>query len=226
MLMKLACLLLSVPLLTNGVNLVQFGPIKLKNNSTFWALFQPQPEVSKFPPIIEYFAQKIQAQFSNYVHEDLSRPPTWDKPTYTLSAADQLFFYPPETTTMKLSTTTANNVEKDEEYVEVEDVGSYIIKNNSTDEMESPNNQTNVFGDLEDEDEDAKNTTSTSTEKYFEVVTPPMKIKPHINVIILGEVDITPQLPNKTYGEVFDPNNLIILRNEVSTESDHLNKTL
>lgn len=30
--------------------------------------------ISKFPPILEYFVQRIQSAFSNYVHEDLSRP--------------------------------------------------------------------------------------------------------------------------------------------------------
>ncbi|EFA04493.2 hypothetical protein TcasGA2_TC014799 [Tribolium castaneum] len=51
--------------------------------------------VSKFPPIIEYFVQRIQSQNSNYVHEDLSRPPTWEKPIYTLSPSEQLTAYQP-----------------------------------------------------------------------------------------------------------------------------------
>ncbi|KAK5646988.1 hypothetical protein RI129_005452 [Pyrocoelia pectoralis] len=45
--------------------------------------FNPQPSVSKFPLILEFIVQQIQAHFSNYVFEDLSRPPTWDKPAYT-----------------------------------------------------------------------------------------------------------------------------------------------
>lgn len=36
--------------------------------------------------------QKIQSHFSTYANEDLSRPPTWDKPVYTLSPEDQQFF--------------------------------------------------------------------------------------------------------------------------------------
>lgn len=32
--------------------------------------------ISKFPPILEYLVQRIQSAFSNYVHEDLSRPAT------------------------------------------------------------------------------------------------------------------------------------------------------
>jgi hypothetical protein len=51
--------------------------------------------VSKFPPIIEYFVQRIQSQNSNYIHEDLSRPPTWEKPVYTLSPSEQLTAYQP-----------------------------------------------------------------------------------------------------------------------------------
>lgn len=50
--------------------------------------FGNQPSTSKFPPIIEFFVQRIQTQFSNYVYEDLSRPPTYDKPVYTLSPAE------------------------------------------------------------------------------------------------------------------------------------------
>lgn len=39
-------------------------------------------QVSKFPPVIEHFVQLIQKYFSNYVYEDLSRPPTWDSPNF------------------------------------------------------------------------------------------------------------------------------------------------
>lgn len=52
---------------------------------------RPPDSVSQFPPIIEFFVQKIQSQYSNYIHEDLSRPPTWNKPVYTLSPEDQAF---------------------------------------------------------------------------------------------------------------------------------------
>lgn len=51
--------------------------------------------VNKFPPIIEYFVQRIQTQNSNYIYEDLSRPPTWEKPVYTLSPSEQLTAYQP-----------------------------------------------------------------------------------------------------------------------------------
>lgn len=52
----------------------------------------PEGSVSQFPPIIEFFVQKIQSQYSNYIHEDLSRPQTWNKPTYSLSPEDQAVF--------------------------------------------------------------------------------------------------------------------------------------
>ncbi|XP_031345469.1 uncharacterized protein LOC116172397 [Photinus pyralis] len=43
----------------------------------------PQPSVSKFPPVLEFVVQQIQSYFSNYVYEDLSRPATWDTQVYT-----------------------------------------------------------------------------------------------------------------------------------------------
>lgn len=49
----------------------------------------PSPSTSKFPPIIELLVQRLQAQFSTYVYEDLSRPPTYEKPVYTLSPEEQ-----------------------------------------------------------------------------------------------------------------------------------------
>lgn len=45
----------------------------------------PQPSVSKFPPIVEFVLQRIQAHNSVYIYEDLSRPPTWDSPYYATS---------------------------------------------------------------------------------------------------------------------------------------------
>lgn len=34
--------------------------------------------ISKFPPVLEYLLQRVQSMNSNYVYEDLSRPPTYD----------------------------------------------------------------------------------------------------------------------------------------------------
>ncbi|XP_019761594.2 uncharacterized protein LOC109538679 isoform X1 [Dendroctonus ponderosae] len=55
-------------------------------------IFIPAETVSKFPAVVEFFVQKIQASQSNYVYEDLSRPPTYDKPVFTLSPEDQIAF--------------------------------------------------------------------------------------------------------------------------------------
>lgn len=38
--------------------------------------------VNRFPPFLEHFVQLIQRYFSNYVHEDLSRPPSWNSPNF------------------------------------------------------------------------------------------------------------------------------------------------
>lgn len=54
--------------------------------------------VSKFPPILEYLLQKIQSMNSNYIYEDLSRPPTYDSLDFnkttprTSSTTTQAFF--------------------------------------------------------------------------------------------------------------------------------------
>lgn len=75
----------------------------------------PQPSTSKFPPIIELIVQRIQAQFSTYVYEDLSRPQTWDKPVYTLSPEEQAT----ETATVSQNVrpTTQATVEEPERFV-------------------------------------------------------------------------------------------------------------
>lgn len=44
------------------------GPIKIYGDGT----------ESKFPLLIEYFVQRIQNYFSTYVHEDMSRPASWE----------------------------------------------------------------------------------------------------------------------------------------------------
>ncbi|KAG5888645.1 hypothetical protein JTB14_021270 [Gonioctena quinquepunctata] len=78
--------------------------------------FRPQVTVSQFPPFFEFFLQKIQSQFSTYVHEDLSRPPTWEKPVYTLSPQDQLFFSESQSTSE--ATTSVTSPSPPEEHVE------------------------------------------------------------------------------------------------------------
>lgn len=66
-----------------------FKIIQLRPGLIAIRLFWGNGTVDKFPPIIEYFVQRIQSMNSNYVYEDLSRPPTWEKPVYTLSPSDQ-----------------------------------------------------------------------------------------------------------------------------------------
>lgn len=65
----------------------------------------PSPTTSKFPPIIELLVQRLQTQFSTYVYEDLSRPPTYEKPVYTLTPEEEATATEPliftETTTAK-----------------------------------------------------------------------------------------------------------------------------
>lgn len=39
-------------------------------------------DVLKFPPFIEHIVQLVQRYFSNYIYEDLSRPPSWDSPNF------------------------------------------------------------------------------------------------------------------------------------------------
>ncbi|KAK9870513.1 hypothetical protein WA026_008070 [Henosepilachna vigintioctopunctata] len=70
------------------VRLVIFSPIK-----QFFQNGSPATTVNKLPPVLEFILQRIQSANSNFVHEDLSRPPTWEKPVYTLSPAEEEFFY-------------------------------------------------------------------------------------------------------------------------------------
>lgn len=66
---------------------VQVRPVVIVPNIKLF-FGPPAPSTSKFPPVIELLVQRIQAQFSSYVYEDLSRPATWDKPVYTLSSEE------------------------------------------------------------------------------------------------------------------------------------------
>ncbi|XP_044750255.1 uncharacterized protein LOC123310703 isoform X1 [Coccinella septempunctata] len=77
---------------STSINLILVGPVKFFVNNS------DTTSVSKLPPILEYFLQRVQAANSNYVHEDLSRPQTWEKPVYTLSPAEEEMFYGPAST--------------------------------------------------------------------------------------------------------------------------------
>lgn len=116
------CILLFEP--SSAINLVIVGPVKFfANNET--------TSVSKLPPILEYFLQRIQAANSNYVHEDLSRPQTWEKPVYTLSPAEQELFYGTPSTTTAIQ---AAVVEEDEAVPTTSkyDNFEYVDEDNST----------------------------------------------------------------------------------------------
>lgn len=57
-------------------------PIRQTTNKIFFNN-QSNTSISKFPAVIEYIVQRIQTLNSNYVHEDLSRPPTYDSVDFT-----------------------------------------------------------------------------------------------------------------------------------------------
>lgn len=56
------------PEIKNTVLLALPSPLKIYGDGT----------ESKFPLFVEYFVQRIQNYFSTYVHEDMSRPASWD----------------------------------------------------------------------------------------------------------------------------------------------------
>lgn len=74
--------------LTSCENTIKLQPIVVVPQVKIF--FGPlSPSTSKFPPIIELLVQRLQTQFSTYVYEDLSRPPTYEKPVYTLSPEEE-----------------------------------------------------------------------------------------------------------------------------------------
>lgn len=58
-------------------------PIRQTTNKLFFNNNQSNTSISKFPAVIEYIVQRIQTLNANYVHEDLSRPPTYDSVDFT-----------------------------------------------------------------------------------------------------------------------------------------------
>lgn len=94
----------------------------------------PSPSTSKFPPIIELLVQRIQSQFSSYVYEDLSRPPTYEKPVYTLSPEEQATATEPLLLATEASTAKIGLAEEDEENVRPVEYGTLVVylKRNST----------------------------------------------------------------------------------------------
>lgn len=124
---------------------------------------RPQESVSQFPPIVEFLVQKIQSQYSNYVHEDLSRPPTWDKPVFTLSPEDQVIF-------SSASTPNSTFLNEDKfEYVDTDNTTEIffeIIIDSNKDKLGSP--ELNVGGN----DKDWDKTTQRVLEKNSTSIAP------------------------------------------------------
>lgn len=111
---------------TLSINLIVVGPVKFFLNNT------ETSSVSKLPPILEYFLQRIQAANSHYVHEDLSRPQTWEKPVYTLSPAEEEMFYGSASSTVPVEQEAV--VEEDEDSITTSkyDNFEYVDEDNST----------------------------------------------------------------------------------------------
>lgn len=122
-----------------------FGKLSYQFNRTEFInkIFnRPQESVSQFPPILEFFVQKIQSHYSNYVYEDLSRPPTWDTPVYTLAPEDQAALL------SSSSTANTNHFNEDDfEYVDTDnstEIFFEIIVNENGHSSESSNSVDNT----------------------------------------------------------------------------------
>lgn len=171
---------------------------KIVNNTVNKIFGDPTATVSKFPPVIEFFVQQIQSQQSNYIHEDLSRPPTWDKPVYTLSPEDQILF-----SSLSSNTTTTSTTVNDWEYADLinttEKLFEIISEDSEVNQTLTASNRTNVdeysYVDIED-----------TTEKFFEIIEQNDKTTPRPNITF---VYITPKplttKPHKTTEKTTDP---------------------
>lgn len=132
--------LFTILLLTStisAVRVIQLQPFLVNNTIKFF--FRPQVTVSKFPPVIELIVQRLQTYYSNYVYEDLSRPPTWDKPVYVLTPADhqQIASIPANPVPIQIPPTTENSVRATtrdpdlpnlNEYIELPDTSENFIE--------------------------------------------------------------------------------------------------
>ncbi|GJQ69816.1 hypothetical protein Trydic_g22369 [Trypoxylus dichotomus] len=154
--------------------------------------------VSKFPPVIEFLAQKVQTQFSNFVYEDLSRPPAWNSPIYTLAPNDPLFeeVNGNSTYVMNLNVSTVDNdrpVASEEDADEEETMPSVLLF-----EIIDPNKtiiEQSILGNeplLEKIDKDieelgSEEDTSTSAELLFEIIKENENLTTEVNQV--QEVD-------------------------------------
>lgn len=138
---------------------------------------RPQDSVSQFPPIVEFLVQKIQSQYSNYVHEDLSRPPTWDKPVFTLTPEDQAIF-------SSASTPNSTFLNEDRfEYVDTENTTEIFFEIIVDNNKDKPGSLTQNIG---------SNDLDKTTQRVFE------KISTSINPNNETVVYITPKKPYST----------------------------
>lgn len=106
----------------------------------------PNPAVSKLPPVLELLLQRVQTYFSNYVHEDLSRPPTYDRPVYILPFDEERNV----TSTEKPITSTLEEGDEEEEEEE-ETQTEYIQFGNSSAEGDFEETSTVVSPDYEEQ---------------------------------------------------------------------------
>lgn len=181
-------------------NAIQLPPIIILPN---WKLFfAPQPSTSKFPPFIEFFVQRIQTQFSNYVYEDLSRPQTYDKPVYTLSPAEEATVTDPlstSTTSLSVSTESTNFIETDGDLPNASqivnnDYGTLVVYLKNSTAKNSDLNSTVETSKIagENQSPDKIDLGSTSLEN----VTSLQKMQNYTSPVLLGAVlNITIKVP-------------------------------
>lgn len=134
-----------------------------------------EENVSQFPPVIEFFVQKIQSQYSNYVYEDLSRPPVWNKPVYTLSPEDQALLSSPSSTTGSVAILNENNFEYVDADNSTELFFELIINKNEHENKTSTQNTEGIPESLDETTENLFETVKTSEypgNKTFVYITP------------------------------------------------------
>lgn len=81
--------------------------------------------VNRFPPVIEFIVQRVQSYFSNYVHEDLSRPPTYDRPDFTYSTKKP---FTPESVTTSSASPFDNTEDYDDELQETSSIKELLFE--------------------------------------------------------------------------------------------------
>uniref|UniRef100_A0A6P7G589 Uncharacterized protein LOC114336052 isoform X1 n=1 Tax=Diabrotica virgifera virgifera TaxID=50390 RepID=A0A6P7G589_DIAVI len=123
-----------------------------------------QTVVSKLPLPLEFVLQRIQSAYSTYVHEDLSRPPTWDKPVYTYTANSN-----------NQNHDNINNLHTAPSVQTTENLFDIINKDTnktSSEELEAAteSEETTSFYEIEDFTEDYYQQNEVSKDKLFEII--------------------------------------------------------